>query len=82
MRVVMVLEDNEEGRPVYTEDVSGDDPEQTSMSYSILVILKMVMYLINSEYRVELVRHIHAMYRAMREGRVVIDQPSGDSKCH
>jgi len=68
MKVTMILEDDEGGRPVFSELVEGEDPDQTSMSYSIAVVLKMVMQLLNTASRRALVTFIASLYRAHRDG--------------
>jgi len=86
MKVSLILEDNEEGRPVFSEVVEGEDPDQTSMSYSISIILKMVMQLLNTESRKQLVSFIATLYRAHRDGTLDTTEVSygddGKPVCH
>lgn len=83
MKCVIELEDNEDGRPVYTEQIVGPQDE-SSMAYSVFVVLKMVMFLINSRHRNDIVNHISKTYRAMKAEHDLMSGATvpGDHTCH
>lgn len=74
MKCTMHFEDTngEISQPVrYTEEVTGADPDKTSLAYSIFVTLKMVMELINTPYRKDLVSFIASLHKANRDGMLL-----------
>lgn len=86
MKVALYLEDNEDGIPVMTEEVEGYDPDRKSMSYSVFVLLKMALFILNSEHRPQLVDLIATLYRGLRADVIaestLTGNVEGNKTCH
>ena len=81
MKIDMTLADTEEGPVQYNESVEGHDPDQKSMAYSIFVLLKMIMELLNTPHRPQLVDFIGTLHRAHKSGELQSAGTDMANKC-
>lgn len=83
MKIEMTLVDDSTGKPHFDATTEGSDPEMKSMAYSVYVLFRMVLDLLNSPYRSDMVSFIGTLHNAHRNDEVESAEfQTGEPKCH
>ena len=80
MKFNIIITDTESGVPTFEAYAEGK--EERTLGFSVFILLRMVMDLLNTPHRSNLVDMIGTLHKAHREGTVESTQmDTGASKC-